>query len=125
MKDGAHTHGTGGGIGAALAIGLGAVLAASIAGPVAAAVGELVRLVVIAVAVILGLGVAAVVALLVYRVRHRRAIPPPPVLYPPPPARPVQARTHPQAIERPAVHLHFHGITAEDVAAILGQHGDG
>jgi hypothetical protein len=28
------------------------------------------------------------------------------------------------AIERPAVHLHFHGVNAEDVAAITRQRGE-
>jgi hypothetical protein len=33
---------------------------------------------------------------------------------------PVQARTAPRPLERPAdIHLHFHGVTAEDVAAII------
>ena len=29
------------------------------------------------------------------------------------------------AIERPAVHLHVHGVSAEDIAAILARHQDG
>jgi hypothetical protein len=34
----------------------------------------------------------------------------------------VQGRTEPWALPaRPEVHLHFHGVTAEDVAAILAR----
>ena len=76
----------------------------------------------IAVAVIGGLAAVGLVAFIAYRVRHRRSVSGaaraarPPALVraarPLPPPR--------QAIERaPEVHLHFHGVTAEDVAAIV------
>jgi len=95
---------------------------ASVAGPVVAAVGELVHILLIAVAVIGGLAAVGLVAFIAYLVRHRRSVSGaaraahPPALVraarPLPPPR--------QAIERaPEVHLHFHGVTAEDVAAIL------
>ena len=36
----------------------------------------------------------------------------------------VQDRPEPRALPaRQEVHLHFHGVTAEDVAEILAQHG--
>jgi hypothetical protein len=47
---------------------------ASIAGPVVAAVGELVHILLIAVAVIGGLAAVGLVAFIAYRVRHRRSV---------------------------------------------------
>ncbi len=93
-----------------------------------AAVGELLRFALIVAGVILGLGAAGLVALIAYRVRRdassrtirARVVPPIPPARPAqplPPARP--------AIERPPeVHLHLHGVSAADVAAILARHQD-
>jgi hypothetical protein len=73
-------------------------------------------------AVIVGAGAAGLVGLLVWRLRRTRmgaarAMPP---RTPARAAQPLpQAR---QATDLPAVHLHFHGIAAEDVAAILARH---
>jgi hypothetical protein len=95
------------------------------AGPAIAA-AELLRAVLIAVAVIAGLALAAGAALVAYWVRRGRRSAPLVVHQ----ARPVTQRAAeplpgPQrrAIEapRPEVHLHFHGVTAGEVAEILRQ----
>jgi hypothetical protein len=113
-----------GAVAAALVIGA-AVLAAAIAGPVIAAVAELVRLVLIAGAVILGLALAGGAAYGAHRVRQGRRSAPlrvrqvPPVTW-----RAAQAVQEPRrpAIEAPReVHLHFHGADAEQVAEVLRQ----
>jgi hypothetical protein len=103
--------------------------AAAIAGPVLAAVGELVHILLIAVAVIGGLAAVGLVAFIAYRIRHRdtnadRAV------YRITPAEPRPARALPQtprAIGQPAVHIHhhWHGVDAEDVAAIIRHQQEG
>jgi hypothetical protein len=120
------TDGGGSGLGTAVLV----ILAVALLGPavaaaataVAAAVAELVHIVLIAVAVLLGLGAAGLVALVAFRVsrgRHEAAR----VLYrvTPAPPRPSRALPEPRpAIEAPGqLHLHFHGVEAEDVAAII------
>jgi hypothetical protein len=140
--DGAHTHGGGSGLGPVLLVILAVVLlgppavaaagellnlivivAAAIVG--LAAAGELLNLIVIVAAAIVGLAAAAVVALVASRVHRRRAGAAARVSLPALPTPPaLQARAEPRpAIERPAeVHLHFHGVPAEDVAAIIERH---
>jgi hypothetical protein len=80
--------------------------------------------VIITAAVILGLALAATAAVVALRLRHRRALGAARVA----PSRPVPwQRAEPlSAPKRPAIeaprqdlHLQFHGVTAEDVAAIL------
>jgi heme/copper-type cytochrome/quinol oxidase subunit 2 len=66
--DGAHTHGSGGS-GAALMI-LAAVLVVAIARPVAHAAIEILRAVLIAIAVMFGVGVAGLVAFIAWRIRR-------------------------------------------------------
>jgi hypothetical protein len=110
------------GLAVPLAIGA-AVLAVLIAGPVAAAVTAVAQALITIIAVLAGLGAVGGTAYAVYRVRHPR-----PVQGPPAPragqvpwrrAEPLPAPRRP-AVEPPReVHLHFHGVTAEDVAAIL------
>jgi len=128
MKGTWQTTGSGSGAAtAALVIGA-AVLAASIAGPVVAAVAELARLVVIAVAVLGGLALLGGAVSVAYRLRQRRATPARVVsVVPSTVVRPSRALPAPRPeLERhPEVHLHLHGMTAEDVAAILRQHGTG
>ena len=104
---------------------LAVIVIAAIAGPVAAAAAELVRAVVIAVAVLGGLALAAGAALVAYRLRRGRQGAPLVARRVTPVTRqaaePLPAPRRP-AIERPAeLHLHFHGLTAEDVAAILAR----
>ena len=108
---------------------LAAALAVKLAGPVLAAVSELLQMVLIAAAVIVGIGAAGVVGLLTCRWRrHRRTDAARATLPHPGAVTPLHgvARAAPPlpkprpAIERPPeVHLHLHGITAEDLAAIL------
>jgi hypothetical protein len=131
--DGAHTHGGGSGIGTAVAVVLAVAVVASIAGPVVHAAAELVRAVVIAAAVILGLGLAAGAALVAWRLRRGRQNAPlvvhqaRPVTRRPAESLPVPQRSaaplpasNPAATGQAAeLHLHFHGLTAEEAAAIV------
>jgi hypothetical protein len=123
--DGAHTHGSGGGsgLGAAVLVLVGAALVVTIAGPVVAAVAELVHIVLIVAAVLLGLGAAALVAYVALRLRHSRADRVTAVAFPRPvPPRPGESlsATRRPAIGQPAeVHLHFHGVAPEDIAAAI------
>ena len=93
----------------------------AIARPVAAAVAELVHILLIIAAVLLGLAFVALVGFVAYRLRHRRnlpgaarAIPPARAAQPLPMPRP--AIGHAREVH---VHHHWHGVSAEDVAAIL------
>ena len=86
-------------------------------------VKQVVRVVLVTVAVILGavaIGVVAFAAVSVWRWQANRTTD---VTLPAlTERRPVQDRPEPRAVEPPAgLHLHLHGITAEDVAAILEQ----
>jgi hypothetical protein len=119
--DGAHTHGSGGG-GAGTAV-LVVLAAAVVAGPVMAAAAELAHLLLIAVAVILGLGGAGVAACVAWRLHQGRANRVTAVSFPrplPPRAGESLPGTRP-ALERPAVHLHLHGVSAEDIAVAIRQ----
>lgn len=120
-----QTTGGGGGLGAILGMIGAVVLVAAIAGPVAAAAAELARIVVTIVAVVAALAVAGGAALLAYRVRHRhrpRALPSPGArVLPPGAAAPLQEPQRPAIEAARQVHLHFHGVTAEDVAAIIAR----
>jgi len=117
--DGAHTHGGGGFDPMPILIIIGAI---AVAGPVAAAAVELLHILLIAVVVILSLGAVGLAAVIAYRVHRWRAGGTTRVSLPAPTAaRAVQAPTGPRpAIERPQeVHLHLHGVSAEEIAAIL------
>ena len=123
IPDGAHTHGSGGsGLGMAVLVLVAAALAVKLAAPVAAALGELLRVVLIAASVLLSLAGTGLVALVAVRVR-RKATSAAGAVRPPSPRvrRPARALPEPRpAIDRPQeVHLHLHGVTAEDIAAIL------
>lgn len=101
---------------AALAIGA-AIGVVAVAPLLIAAVVAIVKALVIA-AVALAVAVMVVTAA-VWRLRSRRPVRELPVRRPLPQ---VQAQPMP-AIEAPqALHLHFHGVDAEDVAAILREH---
>jgi hypothetical protein len=129
--------GGGGGLGAPVLI----ILAAALLGPAvataAAAVAELVHIVLITLAVLLGLGAVGLVALAAARVHHWRTGAPVRMSVPaPPPWRAVEAPRAPRqgnsypdaarpAIEAPRqVHLHFHGVDAADVAELLRRHSE-
>lgn len=122
--DGAHTHGSGGGIGGLVLVIFGLVLLASIAGPVVAAVAELVRVVLIVAEIMLGLAVLGGAGLLAWRLRQRRANAVPRMtVVPPAVTGPSQALPAPwRAIgQRGGLHLHFHGLTAEQAAEVVRQ----
>jgi hypothetical protein len=110
IPDGAHTHG-GFGLGDLLA-GAGVLLiVAAVAGPVAAAVGALVHLLLVVAGILLAVAAGGLVAYVLYWRRHPRPVPQWEVT-----AR--QLPPQPRAIEQ-HVHHHWHGVTAEQVAAIL------
>jgi hypothetical protein len=135
IPDGAHTHDSGGsGLGTAVLVVLGAAVAVKLAAPVLAAASELLNIVLIAAAVIGGLGAAGLVALLAWQ--WRRTLAGAARATPPLPAKVVRAALPLPKAQRPRelpaglhgqtpgeLHLHFHGFTAEDVAAIISRHG--
>jgi hypothetical protein len=117
--DGAHTHGSGSGGGTIVLVVLATVFAAAVARPVVHAAVMVVHMVLILAVVILGLCFGGLVSLLIWRWRRpdaARVMSPHSILVRAaqllPPERP--------AIERPPdIHLHLHGVTAEDIAAII------
>jgi hypothetical protein len=119
---------TDGGGGGQIVLALLAVLAvAAVAGPVSAAAAELVHILLVIAAVLAGVAAFALVAFIAYRVRRRRSLPVAArALLPPGQARAAQPLPAPQqrAIGQPAVHIHhhWHGVDAEDVAAIIRSH---
>jgi hypothetical protein len=121
--DGAHTHGNGGSGGTAVLVVLAAAFAVAVAQPVLAAVAELVHALLIAAGVILGLAAVGLAAIVTWRLRQSHTNRITSVSFPARlPPRPAQALSEPPrpAISRPAeVHLHFHGVTAEDIAAAI------
>jgi hypothetical protein len=104
---------------------VGAALAVKLAGPVAAAAAELLHIVLIVAGVIVGVGAVSLGGLLAWRWRHSQSDAARAIAVPP---RVVRAAP-PLSAERPAiappaeVHLHLHGMTPEEVAAVLRQHG--
>ncbi len=126
--DGAHVHGHGGGGPgpfSALMLFLALAFAAMIAGPVIAAVTVLVHVVLIIAAALVATAVAAGAGLLAWHLRRHRAGRRPSVpLLTPRPLRGTQPLSEPReprpALERPAeLHLHLHGVTPADIAAML------
>ena len=115
-SSGAHTHPElgGGGSGNGWLVILGAIAVAALAGPVAHAIRDLITVAAITVALVLA--AAGTAAVLTYRTRRRdaraltqrgiRALPTP------------EQRALGRAQE---VHLHFHRVNAEDVAAIIAR----
>ena len=124
IPDGAHTHGSGGsGLGMAVLVVLGAALAVRLAGPVLAA-AEVVYVLGIVVAVIVGGAAVALMVALASRWRRRRLdaarAEVPAAHLPLRAAQPLPPSRH--AIERPReVHLHLHGVSAAELAAIIRQ----
>ena len=112
---------------------IGAALAVKLAGPVLDAAAELLRVLLIAAGVIVGVGAASLVGLIAWRWRSRkdaaRAMPPrtlvaraaPPLLQA---RRAGELPAAPQREPPGGLHLHFHGLDAEDVAAILDRQDD-
>jgi hypothetical protein len=127
IPDGAHTHGSGGsGLGTALLVLSGAALAVKLAAPVAAAVGELVHVVLVLVAVVAGVAGACLLGFCTWRLYRWRQSGAARAL-PPGMARAAQSLPPPQRAALPPaagqvhIHHHWHGVTAEDVAAILAR----
>lgn len=127
MKDGAHTHGSGGGaIIPALAVFLAAIIVASIAQEVIHLAALLLETALIIIGSLLGMAALGGIALAVWRLRHRAA---PartrPLWYArvPPAVEPAESLTEPR--RTPAspgeLHLHLHGLAAEQLAAILAR----
>jgi hypothetical protein len=126
--DGAHTHGGGGFDPMPILI---VIAAVAVMGPVMAAVAAIVHVLLIVLAVLAGIAATGVVALAAFHVHRwragctvQRSLPAPPrqqAVQAAPVPRPVQApRQQRPAIERGGqLHLHFHGVDAEDVAAII------
>ena len=115
-SSGAHTHPElgGGGSGNGWLVILGAIAVAALAGPVAHAIRDLITVAAITVALVLA--AAGTAAVLTYRTRRRdaRALT----------QRGIRALTapEPRALRRThEVHLHFHGVSAEDVAGIIAR----
>ncbi|HEY6276836.1 MAG TPA: hypothetical protein VIX86_10945 [Streptosporangiaceae bacterium] len=104
------------------------LLAVALLGPaVAAALTALVHALIIAAAVLLGLAAGGLVAYGAYRLRQRRPEPPR-VVHRITPAVPWRSEPLPgtRAAIAPAqeVHLHFHGVDAEDIAAAIRHQQD-
>jgi len=118
-SDDAHTHGHGApGFREVVLI---LLAAAAVAEPVMAAVGAIVHVLIVTAAVVLGISAVGLIGLLIWRWQRRPDV----TRVTHPSVRVQAARPLPepqQAIERPAVHLHFHGVDAEDVAAIIRRH---
>jgi hypothetical protein len=124
---GAHTHGSGSGLGGLLVI----LLAGALLGPpAAAAAAELLHVLAIVAGVIVGVGAVGVGGLLAWRWRRprrdaARAMPPLPqkmarAASPLPQARRPPALPSASARELPgSLHLHFHGVSLEEIAAII------
>ena len=119
-----QTTGSSGSSGLVLAVIAAAVLIGS--GAVSAIASALVTILII-VGVVIVLAVAGVVALLVYRTRSERPgrpIEAPAVYQLPPDPRPRLEDSHKPAIEPPReIHLHLHGLTPDQLAAIVTQRG--
>ena len=120
---GAHTHPGSGGLALAVAV----IAVAAVAVPVIHALTNLIEVLAV---VILGLGVLGVAALVcLLRLQghqgQARTIPPalPPRVYG---SASVQGRSEPRALPaRQELHLHLHGVSAEDVAAIIARQNGG
>ena len=132
--DGAHTHGSGGnGLGTAVLVVIGAALAVKLAGPVLDAAAELLRVLLITAGVIVGVGAASLVGL-AWRWRSRkdaaRAMPPRTLVARAAPPLPQARRAGelpaaPQRETPGGLHLHFHGLDAAQVAAIIARQQEG
>jgi hypothetical protein len=120
------------GAGTAVLVVLSAVVVVRIAGPVLAAVAGLLHVFLIVAGVIVAVGAASLVGLLAWRWRRwhqdaARAMPPLPskvarAAQPLPKAQPARVLPAERQRELPTeVHFHLHGVSAEDVAAIIAR----
>lgn len=121
--DGAHTHGdSSSGVGGAIMLLAFVVLAASVAGAVVSALASILAALAAAVT-ILGVTALSLIGIAVWRLRSGRASARPPwQSIQQPPSRAEVAKAQRPAIEQSReLHLHLHGISAEEVAAALRQ----
>jgi hypothetical protein len=134
--DGAHTHGSGGsGIGAAVLAVVAVALAVKVLPVVVDAVAELVHVLLIAAGVIVGVGADGLAGLLAWQLRRTRvdaarAMPPRTLVARAAPPLPQARRAGelPTASQREppgGLHLHFHGLDAAQVAAIIARQQEG
>ncbi len=133
IPDGAHTHGHGhgsggSGLGMAVLVLFAAAVAVKLAGPVVAALGELLRVALVVAGVLLGLAGAGLVALVAFRVRRARQKPPRVVhritLAPPRASHALPESQRPAIEQSAGLHLHLHGVTAKDIAALLARRNE-
>jgi hypothetical protein len=122
---GLHCPGCGdGGGGVVLALIVVLLVAVAIARPIEHAVDDVLHVLIIAACCLAGTAVAAgaaYAAVRLYRRHHRTPEHAPAVLAPPVRPEAVPARTAPRAIAapQPELHLHVHGVSADDLAAII------
>ena len=111
-----------------------AALAVKLAGPVLDAAAELLRVLLIAAGVIVGVGAASLVGLIAWRWRSRkdaaRAMPPRTLVARAAPPLPQARRTAelpaaPQREPPGGLHLRFHSLDAAQVAAIIARQQEG
>jgi hypothetical protein len=117
------TDGGGSGAGSAVAVVVVALVAVAVLGPVVRAAVSLLETVLIVAGVLTGILALAAIAFAVWRLRHRSVSPgAAPWAVSRSPARELP-RTQHRAIEPPReVHLHFHNVSPEDIAAITARH---
>lgn len=97
-----------------------AIIGAAVARPVIDAVTELVRVLLIAAAVLAGTAVAGGIAYVVWRRRHPRPIGTRPAPFiSAAQLRAIQGRSAPRQLPPAEQHIHFHGVSADDIAAII------
>jgi undecaprenyl pyrophosphate phosphatase UppP len=113
----AHTHPELRGGGNGWLILVGAIVLAVVAGPVAHAISDLIEALAIIVAVILAIAGLAIVLTCWVRHRHTRPLTQRRV-------RALQAPAPPALGGTQEVHLHFHAVNAEDVAAIIARQAE-
>jgi hypothetical protein len=118
---GAHTHTEMGGGGNGWLVIVAVMLLAAVAGPVVHGVTDLIKALAITVAVLAALALTGLAAVAAYRARKGRSALPQGRVRALPVAHPRELE-HARALEHAQeVHLHFHGVSAEDVAAILAR----
>jgi hypothetical protein len=120
------TDSGGSGAGGAAAVVVIAIIVAAAAAPLINALAELIRVLAITVAIMAAVALAA--AVLGLAARRRRPAPYRAEVLAPyvTPAAPQAVHEHPARLqlEQPReIHLHFHGLSSKDIAAIHSQHG--
>jgi hypothetical protein len=122
--DGAHTHGSGGsGLGELAVIAVAVAVAAAVAVPIVNAITSLLEVLAVITGALCVLGTAGLVAYLRLTGRRRQAVTAavvsPARAVPPRPAGSLSAPRRPAIEAKRELHLHFHGVSAEDVSAIV------